>query len=151
MNFSIYSHCAGNERVPQVLQDEISTAIKSILIKATKGSGAVIRDDLMKKLISKGWSREVSVSRDSEMTITSIKSGVGFCFQTGNMARIYADLLKLQKLYMDNSIASAIIIIPSSPIAKIIGDNIAHATRLERELEIFCKVINIPLILYALE
>lgn len=137
--------------MPKALQDEVSHAIKSVVTKISKGAGSTLRSAILQKLISCGWSKEVSISINSEMTITSIKSNVGLCLQTGNMARMYADLLKLQKLYLDNAIAAAVMIVPSQQSAKAMGDNITHAARLERELEIFRKVIHIPIVIFAIE
>ena len=71
--------------------------------------------------------------------------------QTGNFARIYADIIKLQVLYFDNAISSAVIVVPSQEVAKVIGKNIAQAKRLERELEIFKKAYHVPTIVYALD
>jgi hypothetical protein len=67
------------------------------------------------------------------------------------MARIYADLMKLQTMYLDNSIKSAAIILPSNSLAKQLGSNIAQAKRLERELEIFKKAYHVPTLIFALE
>ena len=85
------------------------------------------------------------------MTITSMKDEVGLCLQTGNMARMYADLIKLQTLYLDNAIKAAAIIVPSNPIAKLLGSNIAEAKRLERELKIFKKAYHVPTLVFGLE
>ena len=71
------------------------------------------------------------------MTITSAKDDIGLCLQTGNMSRMYADLMKLQTMYLNNTIKAAAIIVPSQETAKLLGDNIAQAKRLERELAIF--------------
>jgi hypothetical protein len=137
--------------VPRALQTEVAEAISSTKAAIRKGAGAAIRDAITGKLIAKGWSKEVSVSQGSKMTITSTKSNIGLCLQTGNMARMYADLLKLQKLYMDNAIKAAVLIVPSQPVAKQMGDNITHAARLERELEIFKKAIHVPILLFSIE
>ena len=85
------------------------------------------------------------------MTITSIKNEVGLCLQTGNMARMYADLMKLQTLYLNNAIKAAVIVVPSEPVAKLLGSNIAQAKRLTRELDIFKKAYHVPTLIFALE
>lgn len=151
MNHSLHSHCDGDKILPAALQTEIATAIAAITIKPAIGAAAKMRDAFLINLKSSGWSSEVSVSRDSDMTITSLKNGVGLCLQTGNMARIYADLMKLQAMYLDRSIKSAAIILPSHPLAKQLGSNIAQAKRLERELEIFKKAYQVPTLVFALE
>lgn len=151
MNFYKYSHCAGEKHVPQSHQKDIETAITGIDIKPAAGSAAKIRDWLLTSLKTLGWSGEIQVSKDSDMTITSSKNRVGLCIQTGNVARIYADIIKLQVLYFDNAITSAAIVVPSQQVARILGKNIAQAKRLERELQIFKKAYHVPTLVYALE
>lgn len=64
---------------------------------------------------------------------------------------MYADLIKLQTMYLDDAISAAIIILPSQPLALTLGDNIAQAGRLERELEIFRKAYHVPTVLAELQ
>ena len=80
-----------------------------------------------------------------------MREHVGLCLQTGNMARMYADLMKLQTLYLNDAIQGAVFVLPSQPVALAIGDNIAQAARLERELEIFRKAYYVPTLIVALE
>lgn len=151
MNCTIHSHCAGSQAISKVIQKEIEAAIKSVSVKPAPRAAPKIRDAFLAHLKSSGWSSEVAVSMDSDMTITSMKNNVGLCLQTGNMARMYADLIKLQTLYLDNAIKSAAIVVPSQPMAALLGDNIAQATRLGRELDIFRKAYHVPTLIFALE
>lgn len=80
-----------------------------------------------------------------------MRESIGLCLQTGNMARMYADLMKLQTLYLDNAIQAAVLVLPSQPVALAIGENIAQAARLERELEIFRKAFYVPTLVVSLE
>ncbi len=151
MKHSARSHCEGERIVPAALRKEITAALESLQVPIEEGASSKVRDEIVSKLRALGWSGELVVSQESKISITSIKGSTGLCLQTGNMARMYADLLKLQKLYLDNSIASAVMIVPSEPVAKALGANLAHATRLERELAIFKKVIHVPMVIYAIE
>lgn len=151
MNYSIHSHGGGDKMLPPVLQREIVAAISAISVKPAARTATQMRDAFLINLKGAGWSSEVSVSRESDMTITSLKSGVGLCLQTGNMARIYADLMKLQTMYLDNSIKGAFIVLPSHPVAKLLGSNIAQSDRLVRELPILKKAFHVPSLIFALE
>lgn len=151
MNFKSHSHCAGDVAIPQGLKKEISAAIASIAVVPKHGAATKVRDAFLAGIHGTGWSSEVSVSKDSGMTITSMKNQVGLCLQTGNMSRMYADLMKLQTLYLDNCIKAAAIILPSKDVAKLLGDNIAASDRLERELEIFKKAYHVPTLVFSLE
>lgn len=151
MKHTLRSHCAGDKEIPMYLQKEIASAIVGMTVKPARGAATKLRVAFLASLKSSGWSSEVDVSKDSGMTITSMKDEVGLCLQTGNMARMYADLIKLQTLYMDKAIKAAAIVVPSQPVAQLLGSNVAQATRLERELEIFKKAYHVPTLVFALE
>jgi hypothetical protein len=151
MQYVAYSHCGGAEALPATLQKEITSAITAITAQPARGAGKRLRLAFLDNLKSSGWSSEVSVAEGSHMTITSIKNQVGLCLQTGNMGRMYADLMKLQTLYLNKAIKGAAIILPSNRIAKVLGSNIAEARRLQRELNIFKKAYDVPTMVFGLE
>jgi hypothetical protein len=146
-----FSHCDGEKCVPAGHKTDIASAIGSVTTKAGPGAATKIRDQIIDKLKELGWSGEIKLAADSDMTVTSTKNGIGLCLQTGNMARMYADLIKLQTMYLDNQIQAAAILVPSQDAAKLLGSNIAQAKRLERELAIFKKAYHVPTIIYAFE
>ena len=145
------SHCAGEKCIPATLRKDVADAITGITVKAGPGAAPRIRAQLLSKLKAAGWSGEVCVSAESDMTITSAKDDIGLCMQTGNMSRMYADLMKLQAMYLGDLIKGAVIVVPSQDMAKLLGDNIAQSKRLERELAIFKKAYHVPTLVYAME
>lgn len=151
MKVVVSNHYAGEDVIPKPIRHEVAKAIEAAAVAPAKGAATKIRNAIIHNLIAAGWSAETQISNDSEMTITSVKSQIGLCLQTGNMARMYADLLKLQKIYLDGAIKAGIMLLPTQACAQRIGDNVAHAARLERELEIFRKVIYIPMVIFAIE
>ena len=151
MKHSIHSHGSGNEIVPPAIRKELESAIGAVTISPVRGVSTKLRKAIIDRLKIYGWSGEIAVAQGSNIKVTSIKSDVGLCLQTGNMARMYADLIKLQTLYLNNAIKSAVIIVPSEPVAKLLGSNIAQAKRLARELDIFKKAYYVPTLIFALE
>lgn len=151
MKHEKFNHLSGIHVVPNSIQIEIEQAIAAITIQPAKGKATTIRDIFLKSIGANGWSAEVPVSKNSKITVTSVKSDVGLCLQTGNMARIYADLLKLQTMYINKAINSAVIVVPSKPVAAKLGDNIANAKRLEKELEVFKHAYSVPTVVFSLE
>ena len=151
MKYLVHSHCDGNKKFSHSLKHEIQHAIDGIDVFIKNGAARKIRDEFLASLVGAGWSGELVLSPDSNTTITSSKSEIGLCLQTGNMARMYADLLKLQALYLNGSISCGALVLPSAPLAAKLGSNIANATRLERELEIFKKVYSLPTLVFSLE
>jgi len=67
------------------------------------------------------------------------------------MSRAPYDLLKLQYLFQSNRIEVAAIALPTKDAAKVIGDNIANAERVISELELFSRVITVPILVVAFE
>lgn len=151
MKYYTFSHCDGEKCVPAGHKKDIVTAIVSVSAKVGPGAASTIRGEVLSKLKALGWSGEIKLAADSDMTVTSTKSDIGLCLQTGNMSRMYADLMKLQTMYLENQIKAAAILVPSQNAAKLLGSNIAQAKRLERELGIFKKAYHVPTIIYALE
>lgn len=151
MKTVVHSHNDAGSVFPDELRKEIEKSIAKVDVYLKSGAAAKIRDELLSFLHASGWSDELLLSSSSNITITSTKNGVGLCLQTGNMARMYADLLKLQTLYLNGVITCGALVLPSAPVAAKLGSNIANATRLERELEIFKKVFNLPTLVFSLE
>jgi hypothetical protein len=98
-----------------------------------------------------GWSEEAKLDPGSSITITSVLGSTGLCLQTGNMARVYADLLKLQLLFHRKKICGAILLVFAKQTATELGENIANFERLTKELKIFKEIITVPAIVFGLE
>jgi hypothetical protein len=151
MKFSVHEHCGGLSKTHQSLRGEVEKAIDDCSIRPALRSATPIRDAVTASLVRCGWSGEVPVAVGSQITITSTRMNTGLCLQTGNMSRLYADLMKLQKLFLDDSIKAGIVVVPALSAAREMGDNIANSSRLIKELEIFRKVVHMPLVIYAFE
>lgn len=126
MKVTARSHCAGEEAIPKIIRHEVTKAIEAAAVTPAKGAATKIRDAIINNLLGSGWSAETHISNDSEMTITSVRSNIGLCLQTGNMARMYADILKLQKIYLDGAITAGIMLLPTQKCAQILGDNVQN-------------------------
>lgn len=151
MNFLIHGHRHGEKVIsPDILLD-VCSALKKTSVPIMRGRSSEIKTKVLEVLRQRGWSEEVSLSPHSGITVTSQKGDVGLCFQTGNMGRMYADLLKLQTLYTGGSIRTGILLVPTRMCAKGLGDNVANYERLTKELAIFERVITVPLAIIGME
>lgn len=110
---------------------------------------AKIKKYVANKFNQLGWGDKIKVG-NSKLTINFKKPGVGVCFQLGNVARTYADILKLMELYSRNSIEVGVIYVAHSIEAKKMGTNYAHYERLVKELELFRDIITIPIFVIGL-
>lgn len=152
MKHFFYSHQNALEEVPSGERADVEFAIAGCAIPLKRGSGPKIREQIVRALGQRGWSGEFQVAPPSKITIASVKSRVGLCIQTGgNMSRMYADLLKLQKLFVEDQIVAGAFVLPTALAARQLGDNVANADRLKTELTIFRKVISMPIALFSFE
>jgi hypothetical protein len=151
MKATVHDHRFGDQIISTKLIAEVTAAIATCTVVPKRGTSKTIKDAVLSELVAKGWPGKVGMDAASKITITSLKDKVGLCFQTGNMGRMYADLIKLQAVYLRGSIDAAIFILPETACAKLLGDNIADCGRLLRELSIFDRVITVPLAVIGIE
>jgi hypothetical protein len=145
------AHRFGDQVVPADIQQDIVTAIRNATTIPARRSSPHIKDEILESLQGAGWSAEVELDPVSRITITSCKKKVGLVFQTGNMGRMYADLLKLQTLYLRETIMAGVFIVPTYDAAQLLGDNITNFDRLKKELPIFERAITVPILIYGFE
>jgi hypothetical protein len=136
--------------MPAKERREIEAAIADCTVTVERGAAPRIRESIVGHVGRSGWPGEFQVEPPSKITITSVQNKVGLCVQMGNMSRMYADLLKLQKLYIEGVVRVGAFVLPTMPISRVIGDNIANADRLQAELVIFRKVIHMPIAVFSL-
>lgn len=147
-----YSHLGGCDALASTEQEEILSAINRCNTPIERGFGSELRNEVLNKLKDQGWTDKVQVAHGSKISIASQKNRVGLGIQTaGNMSRMYADLIKLQQMYLDGLIDVGVLILPTAVAARILGDNLANSDRLEGELIIFRKVIHMPLVIVSFQ
>lgn len=152
MKLTTFSHHFGQEAISSNVSNTVSKIILSTKFNFETSKSADLRKLIMNQLkLKEGWSDEIRIQQKHGLTITSIKDDVGLCFQTGNMSRFYADLLKLQTLYIKDKISAAIYILPTKKVAEKIGTNVVNSERLIMELKLFKHTITVPLLVIALD
>lgn len=151
MRTQIYDHRSGIKVVPHNIIADIEKIIGDINPTLSKNTVANIKESIRVRLEKEGWTGEYRLDTTSKITISSYLKGIGMCFQTGNVGRIYADILKLQTLYTKGNITAGIILIPQIKTAKELGSNMANYERLIRELPIFSQVITMPIVVIGFD
>ena len=152
MKTIIYNYRSGLQVVPHDVSEGVVHVIEQLNYSLGKYDIKNFKDDLSDQLKTKGWSGQVKLSSKSSISITSILRNIGLCTQTGNMARMYADLMKLQAMYMDDKIKAAIFVLPTKACANSFGGNVANYDRFLNELtNIFSKVITIPMVIIGFD
>ena len=151
MRTQIYEHRSGLKVVPRDIVSDVEKILWDINPILSKRTVASIKESVRERLEKEGWTGEYRLDSSSRITILSYLKGNGMCFQTGNVGRIYADLLKLQTLYTRGNITAGIILIPQIKTAKELGSNMANYERLIRELPIFSQVITMPIVVIGFD
>jgi len=144
------SHRSGEKIVPGRIADIVGKVLADAERPLRRRMAPLLREDMLESLRKQGWSDKVRISASCGLTLTAKHGKTALCLQTGNMARFYADLLKLQAQFLDGKITSAIYILPTRVAANQMGDNMANFERLTSELDsVFKKVITVPLLIYG--
>ena len=152
MRTIIYNYRSGREIIPEDIINGVTQLINGLDYSLGKYEIKNLKDDLSAQLATLGWSGKVSLSSKSNISITAMLKNIGLCTQSGNMARMYADLMKLQALYMDEKIKAAVFVIPTKACANSFGGNVANYERFLNELtNIFSKVITVPMLIIGFD
>lgn len=152
MKMMVYNYRSGKEIIPARIADGVKDVVEAMDYKLGKYDIKRFRDDLAIQMLKQGWPGQVTLFSKSSISITSILENIGLCIQTGNVARMYADLMKLQALFLDDKIKAAILIVPMKKCARLIGSNIVYYERLLNELvNVFSKVITVPILVIGFE
>lgn len=125
--------------------------ISNISLRVQKGTSVQLRKIILDNIHLLGWSSTVKLSHTSQIAVTAMKKNFALCIQTGNISRIYADLLKLEYLYRKGKIDTAIYILPTRKNALLLGSNIANFERLVSELLLFEGIITAPILVLGID
>ena len=152
MRTTILDYNNGKREIPHDIAASVLSVIEALNYSLGKYEIKHFKDDLSDRIKVYGWSGKVSLSTRSNISITSMRKNIGLCTQTGNMARMYADLMKLQAMFLDGKIQAAIFVLPMKDCATSFGDNIANFERFTNELtNVFSKVITVPMIIIGFD
>ena len=151
MKVTRFSHEGGEAAIAKSVARGVEEALELTTVRIGPKCTRDIRQRLGEQLRTRGWSDAVRISARRGITITAAHGSVGLCVQTGNMARFYADLLKLQAQYLDGKLSAAVYVLPMASAAVSMGSNIVNFERFTGELELFRKVITVPLLVLGFE
>jgi len=120
-------------------------------IKIEPKGTVAIRNYIENELSKEGWAFNVTIDAESDLNVFSKKDDLVIQLQTGNISRYAYDLLKLQHLYSKKDISAALLAVPTKTAANIFGSNVANIDRIWNELNIFDRVITVPIMVIAFE
>jgi hypothetical protein len=151
MTIEIFSHQNAEGSVDPKIKDNIINILEATTFTIYEGCADKLRKTILSQLKEVGWSDDFKLDTHSQISLTSSNDDHVLCFQTGNMSRFYADLLKLQYVYKNKKSISAFYLIPSKEAAKKMGSNIAHFDRFVFELTLFKDIVTIPTLVIGIK
>jgi len=149
--FTYDHHNAASEWSRRDLQEWLTDVFEAPGIQIKPRCTPEIRLHVSKEFNVEGWALDVRINQEAQLKVFAIKDDLAFQLQTGNMSRAPYDLLKLQYLFQIKKIECAALAVPTKECANKIGDNIANAERICNELQIFDRVITVPILLVAFQ
>lgn len=144
-------HSAGAEWERRELKEWLTDVFEAPAVTIAPRCTPDIRKHVESEFTNEGWALDVRLDTDSGIKVFSMKDDLAFQLQTGNMSRAPYDLLKLQYLFQSGKIEAAALALPTKEAARLIGDNIANAERVIKELQLFDRVITVPILVVAFE
>lgn len=147
-----YSHHSGVDSwKDRDLYDWLTDIFEAPKIAIGPRTTGDVRSHVKAELADQGWAFDVRVDPESDLTVFSRKDDLVVQLQTGNISRYAYDILKIQHLYSKKEIEAAALAIPTKKAAQLIGSNIANVERIWNELNIFSRVVSVPLMVIAFE
>jgi hypothetical protein len=146
---SLKSNDPHNEVV--LAAEEVCASLSPIHMRACRGSAPLVRAQILQRLEQLGWSSACRIDHQHMLRIGGIKDGTGTCVQTGNVARVYADLLKLESSFRQQQIEAALYFVPTRHLGRVLGQNLAYYERVAQELRSYDRIITIPMVLVGFD
>lgn len=144
-------HEAGAQWEKRDIKEWVTDVFEAPKLRIEPRCTTKVREHVEAEFLKEGWALDVRLDSDLKVEVFAVKEDMAFQFQTGNMARAFYDLIKLEFLYKTGRIEAAGLALPTHEAAKAIGDNIAYAERVIRELKLFDRVITVPILVVAFE
>ena len=144
-------HEAGTEWERRELKEWVTDIFEVPSLNIAPRCTSSVREHVENEFLKEGWALDVRLDTGTKLEVFAMKEDMAFQLQTGNMSRAPYDLLKLEYLYKSGKIEAAGLALPTQNAAKAIGDNIAYAERVIRELKLFDRVITLPILVIAFE
>ena len=132
----------------------VTNVLEAPNIKVAGGSGPAIKGYIQSELDRAGWACPVKIdpTQNPDLNALHQASRTVLQVQTGNIARAFYDLMKMQSLHDQGRANCGVLIVPSSTASRTIGGNLANFDRVRDELEIlYFHQIRIPVLLVSFE
>jgi hypothetical protein len=145
-----YNHHNGvAEWAGRGLYEWLADVFEAPMVQIREGNTGEIREHVRREFEKEGWALNVKIDQALGLSVFAMKEDLAVHLQTGNISRAAYDLLKLQHLYQTNRIQAAALALPTKEAALLLGSNVANADRIEKELDLFSRVVTVPTVILA--
>ena len=144
-------HNAVAEWERREVYDWLLDVFEAPAIRMREGCTTAIRNHARSEFVKEGWAINVRIDQELGLSVFAVKDDLAVHLQTGNVSRAAYDLLKLQHLYHAGRINAAALALPTKDCAQLLGSNIANADRITSELELFNRIITVPIVVIAFQ
>ena len=135
----------------QSLGDLLSTIERQLAsIGELSETPSITKRAVSDSFLEEGWAENFKLP-ESNLYVSFKKDRIACCVQLGNVARVYADLLKLQNLFDRAVVDRALLFVPSDELSKRFGANHASFGRTVRDVETLAKSLTCPILVVSLE
>jgi hypothetical protein len=121
-------------------------------VRIGRRSSDDIRAHVASYLNAKGWASPVRVADTFDVELQSSRDLVVVQLQTGNVARAFYDLMKMEALHHQSRADAGVLVVPKADAARRMGSNLAQYERVVNELHgVFYQQITIPVLVLGFE
>ncbi len=149
-----YSSAEGRQVLEKLgLYSTLKDALAAPHLVVRRGVSRELKAHVGAVLARSGWAFDIRLGSGSQVSLSAFHHlGAGVQVQTGNVARAFYDLLKLQSMFDQERMKVGVMLLPTKAAARTLGDNIANfdRTRLEHDYY-FSNAIDLPLMMFAFE
>lgn len=140
-----------NNAVESNLSNEVNVLLRKLEFKFQKNTASHFRNLVQSQLDTLNLISNLKVDSRLRVVVQSFKDKVALQTSFSNSARRMLDMIKFQHLYNNNIIQSAIYVVFSKDVAKLVANNTLHAEQIKIELEVYKKIITVPIILIEIK
>jgi len=148
-----HSHRSAKQLLDRMgLHAEITRALDAPELSVAPGCSRRVKRHVALELGNKGWASPMMVDATLDLEVNFGKDACLLQVQTGNIARAFYDLMKMQSMFEHQRADCAVLVVPTRRAARIIGGNLAQFERVKEELEAaFYDQIGVPVYLIGFE
>jgi hypothetical protein len=124
--------------------------LEKIKFKFDINKSSELKNILNTEFALQGWVNRLKVDPRINWSIQYYFKDTAIIYYFSNKARSAIDLIKMQHLYNNGKIKKAVYIVLNKQAAKTMGDNLTNYETCLKEIDVFKKIINCPILIIGL-